>query len=200
MARPAKFDRDEALGSALDIVWLEGVERASVKHLSEQLGMTRSSFYNAFGSRDDFLSEVIQRYSRQSPDSPLHQPAEGPIVPLIADVFRAICKARGEDPQSRGCLVVNMVCDQGSSDDGPGQQAGTMIQDSVERFTELISQAKRRGELPDSAKPRPLALALQSLMLGINVLAKAGQGEADLWLTAEQTLVGLGLLAGPEAQ
>ena len=55
MARPSKFDRKEAVELAMNEIWRDGYEANSVKALSEKLGITRSSFYNAFSSRRGFV-------------------------------------------------------------------------------------------------------------------------------------------------
>lgn len=193
MARPAKFDRDEVVAAALDLVWRDGVERSSVKHLAEQLDMTRSSFYNAFGSREDFIRELIREYGKHSPDRPLYEAMEGDVVPVIERVIRQICHDRGNDPERRGCLVVNLVCDRVPTDDPLGAEAGFRIDGSIERLVELVEMAKANGEIPADKDSRDLALSLQTLMLGLNVLAKTGKSEAELWHAARLTLAGLGI-------
>ncbi|HHL20983.1 MAG TPA: TetR/AcrR family transcriptional regulator, partial [Aliiroseovarius sp.] len=68
MGRPSKFDREAAIDKVMQEVWRNGFERASVKALSERLGITRSSFYNAFDSREALFEKVLARYFAQSPD------------------------------------------------------------------------------------------------------------------------------------
>src|SRR3546814_19449373 len=66
--RPAEFDRDAALEVAMLAFWREGFKETSVKALSERLGITRSSFYNAFGSQEAMFLEALDRYLERSPD------------------------------------------------------------------------------------------------------------------------------------
>ena len=68
MARPSKFDRDEAIETAMEAFWRAGYQACSVRALSERLGITRSSFYNAFGSREALFREALARYGDQAPD------------------------------------------------------------------------------------------------------------------------------------
>ncbi len=60
MGRPSKFDREAAIDKVMQEVWRNGFERASVKALSERLGITRSSFYNAFDSREALLGSLAR--------------------------------------------------------------------------------------------------------------------------------------------
>ncbi|KPH83146.1 TetR/AcrR family transcriptional regulator, partial [Bosea vaviloviae] len=66
--RPSQFDRDAALEAALMAFWRDGYQANSVKALSERLGITRSSFYNAFESREAMFMEALERYLERSPD------------------------------------------------------------------------------------------------------------------------------------
>ena len=59
MARPSKFDRQTAVELVMNDIWRSGFEANSVKAISEKLGITRSSFYNAFGSREALFLEAL---------------------------------------------------------------------------------------------------------------------------------------------
>lgn len=193
MARPAKFDRKEALTAAMNAVWKDGFERSSVKTLSEQLGITRSSFYNAFGSREALFREAVPEYAAQSPDASLYNDIRAPVLPLINTVFRDICRARAADPDARGCMIINTVCELSPSTDGLGAELAEVVLGSVDRLESLLNLARDGGEIAGSADVHALALALQNLMIGLNILCKVVRSEDELWLLTRTTLGGLGL-------
>ena len=62
------------------------------------------------------------------------------------------------------------------------------------RIETLLGWARDRGELAVDNDLHALALAVQNLMIGINVLSKVVRDEADLWAAASTTLHALGLL------
>lgn len=194
MARPRKFDRNEALDIATEIIRTGGYEQASVKTLSEHLGISRSSFYNAFGSREELFSEIIGRYAPAAPDAPLYAPVAGPVLPLIENVLRNICRTRANDPGGKGCIIVNAVCELCPSTEGPAPMLGSMATGSTRRLEELLEIARSQGEIAGDADVHALALALQNLMIGLNVLSKVVRTEDELWLLTRTTLKGLGLL------
>lgn len=191
MARPSKFDRDQTLSKAMQIVWRNGYEASSVKALSEELGMTRSSFYNAFHSREDLFRELVALYAPQSPDAPLGGEPDGPVLALITRVFRNICRARAKDPEGRGCMLVNTVSEICPSDEGLGPELSQILLASAARFQTLLQKAQKDGEIGPEADPHALALALQNLMVGLNVLCKVVRDESELWQLARTTLEGL---------
>ena len=196
MARPAQFDRKEAVSAAMNAIWRNGFSQSSVKTLSELLGITRSSFYNAFESREALLREALSEYAAQSPDAVLHAEVTGLVRPLLTAVFRDICRVRASDPEGRGCLVINTVCELCPDTEGLGAELAELVLGSAERLETLLKIARDGGEIPKGADVHALALALQNLMIGLNVLCKVVRSEEELWLLTCTTLDGLGLLAG----
>lgn len=194
MARPSKFDRNEAIETAMNEIWRSGYEAASVKALSETLGITRSSFYNAFGSREELLGEVLKRYFAQSPDRALSEAGpETPVRRLLTQLFRAICHARASDPEHRGCLAINLITELCPAESPLACELAQALPQSAARFEQLLRWGMERGELPPGTDPQAQALALQALMVGLNVMSKTITDETRLWLTAKTTLRGLGL-------
>lgn len=196
MGRPLKFDHDEALDVAMNELWLSGYDACSVKALSEKLGITRSSFYNAFGSREALFKAALDRYFEQAPDRPLALAKQGggSVKALITATFRSVCRARAADVQGRGCLAVNSVAELC----GVHDELGKLMEDALfghrARIEELLGWAVRQGEIPQDSDVHALALSVQNLLIGINVLSKVVRSERELWLTAKTTLEGLGLL------
>ena len=199
MGRPSSFDRDVAVETAMQEFWRCGYEANSVKAISEKLGITRSSFYNSFGSREDLFKEVLAVYFAQSPDSILHGDLpDEPILELLTRTFHAICVARAGDPEGRGCLAINSLAELGGTHDELGDLIANAVLGSAARLEELLGFAVQNEELPAKTDVHALALALQNLMVGVNVLAKALHDEAELWLAVKTTLLGLGLYRGSE--
>ncbi|PKP67878.1 MAG: hypothetical protein CVT83_07685 [Alphaproteobacteria bacterium HGW-Alphaproteobacteria-5] len=195
MARPSKFDRDEAVKAAMQEIWRSGYEVNSVKAISEKLGISRSSYYNAFGTREDLFRKVLAAYFATSPDRALRENPEGRSVRgLITSTFRKACAARAADPEGRGCLAVNSLCELAGGAHGElGEMLIGAILASAARFETLLGVAADQGEIDGRADLHGKALALQSLLMGINTLSKAVRDESDLWLAARTTLEALDL-------
>ena len=207
MGRPSKFDRDAAVDVAMNAFWRHGYEACSVKALSEELGITRSSFYNAFGSREALFREALARYFEQTPDRALAPAGLGAgtptetgaerglgIRPLISRIFREACRVRAADPEARGCLAVNCLAELCAMD---GDLSAFMEQaclDGLDRIRQLLTAARASGEIPATADPHALALSIKTLLIGLNMLSRVVRDEDELWLTAQTGLRGMGLL------
>lgn len=194
MGRPAKFNRDEAVELAMNEIWKNGFDKSSVKAISEKLGITRSSFYNAFGSREGLFSEVLDLYISRAPDRVWSDVDDGtPVIPLLTKMFRDVCHIRAADPEARGCMAVNFAAEVGDTDRHLSPKVESEFMGRVERFERLLHQAAENGEIDNNGDLREKALALQNLLAGLNIMAKMVRSEADLWAGVRQTLNGLGL-------
>lgn len=195
MGRPVQFDRDEAIDVVMNEIWRNGYEACSVKALAERLGITRSSFYNAFGSREALFREVLERYFEQSPDRALAVARQGVAIrPLLTRTFREVCRARASDPQARGCMAVNSAAELCGVHDELGPVMADAVLGSLARIERLLEWGVEQGELDPGTDVHALALALQNLLMGLNVMSKVVRPQGELWAAAQATLKGLGLL------
>ena len=197
MARPSSFDRKAAIETAMQEIWRNGYEASSVKTISESLGINRSSYYNAFGSREGLFKEVLAAYFAQAPDRVLYDELPDiPIPALITGTFREICRVRAADPEHRGCLAINCLAELTGDGNELGQDLVGAVITSADNFEKLLDIAVTRQELPDLINTRATALALQNLLVGLSVFSKALTDEDELWLTVKTTLIGLGVYQG----
>jgi TetR/AcrR family transcriptional repressor of nem operon len=199
--RPSQFDRDAALDAALMAFWREGYQANSVKALSERLGITRSSFYNAFESREAMFMEALERYLERSPDRALEVvPPEGSICALITATFRTICQSLALDVDAKGCLAVNSVGALCNVDAELGPKVAAHMVARLGRLEALLGAAVARGELPDDTDIAATALSLKTFLVGLNVMAKVVPDRAALWPAARAVLASFGILREPKTQ
>jgi AcrR family transcriptional regulator len=60
--RPRNFDRSVALQQAMKLFWERGYEGASFDDLTAAMGISASSFYNSFGSKERLFQEATEAY------------------------------------------------------------------------------------------------------------------------------------------
>ena len=110
MPRKSKFSKAEAIEKVMYAIWENGYQQSSVKSLSEMLGITRSSFYNAFGSREALFKEVMSLYEqRYTLTILLTTKKTDNIKGKFTEYFQQLCSKRSQDNKHTGCLSVNSM-------------------------------------------------------------------------------------------
>lgn len=118
--RPRGFDRDRALDDALTVFWRLGPS-ATTREVGTALGISPSSLYHAFGSKEDLLAEVLENYRRRLHDEvvlALRGPAPG--LDAIDQFFARLGDWLVADG-CRGCLISRVIAE-GGRDGGSGHR------------------------------------------------------------------------------
>jgi TetR/AcrR family transcriptional repressor of nem operon len=189
MARPKAFDPEAALDKAMHIFWRKGYEATSMEDLLTAMDINRGSLYDTFGSKRDLFLRAMDRYCSGggigSGISILKQP--GPALPLIRRFIGHMLEFGLSDPLRRGCMITNTVMELAHEKDIAGRVAGRLHM-AEDAFFELLSRAKRAGELAKDKDPRALARVLVTMIQGTIVMIKAGTPADIVKQTAKTAL------------
>ncbi len=60
--RPPSFDRQAVIEEAMKLFWERGYEGTSCADLIAAMGISASTFYNSFGSKEQLFVEAVQHY------------------------------------------------------------------------------------------------------------------------------------------
>lgn len=91
-----KVTRDDWLSLAVDVLTSDGIEQVKVSVLGEKLGVSRSSFYWYFNSRQDLLDALLNHWKATNTAAMVAQaemPAET-ITQAVCNVFRCVVNAK----------------------------------------------------------------------------------------------------------
>lgn len=179
MGRPREFDAHAALGAALMVFWRSGYAATSLDDLTTAMGLSRSSFYGAFGSKHDVLLAAIRQYA-DGIYAYLQDLAAARRAPLesVRAVIRAIARPRVDE---NGCLLVNSVAELAPDD----LEVCEIARMQVDRVTRLLQELlARAGHEPGTAAH--LSGALIACAFGATTLRKAGLPEVALVGLLEQ--------------
>lgn len=198
MARPRAFDIDEAIATAMDVFWRHGYEEAGLAELCASMGITRGSFYKAFGSKRALFLKALERYESDYVEGAitLLTTSEAPAPERIATVFRGgVEAARSGD--GRGCLLCNTASGPALGDEG----IRSAVSGQLDRLTEAFATALAND--PDFAtEPADTRMAeARRLTLGYVGLRVLGRGvfEPDSLEDAVRRLLRPYVLHAPKA-
>ena len=60
--RPLEYDPAEALDAAMQAFWRRGYQGTSMRELLDATGLSKSSFYQAFGSKEGAFEQALVQY------------------------------------------------------------------------------------------------------------------------------------------
>ena len=175
IGRPLQFDPEQALDTAMHVFWGRGYDATSLQDLLQAMRLSKSSFYQAFGSKQQLFERCLRRYREQTAQDLLARLDKlGSGRRFIAELLEsAVDEARSEQ-KPRGCLVMNTANEFAQRN----PEVAAWVQQGVNRFKGIFETAVRRsqdqGEIPPERDPETLALYLVSSMSGIKTLVKAG--------------------------
>jgi len=175
--RPRTFEFDAAMDRAVEAFWRHGYEACSLNILLEQMALSRSSFYQAFGDKNELFRAALTRYCQQQAAQLERQLAQSDSAwTFLHTSLVSIADSPGEQPA--GCLLVNSATELGAVSE-PFRDA---IEAGLARFREVfgkaLKQAKSEGSITPQADIGVLTDLLLAYVCGLRTLSKAGI-EAD---------------------
>jgi TetR/AcrR family transcriptional repressor of nem operon len=194
MARPKSFDPTDAYDQLLELFWRDGLAAMSVKGMAGHLGLTRSSFYNAFGTRETLLKNLIIYYELQSPQITLvlaYPPID--VSFFFESLIGELCTQHRDDPARKGCLLTNLSVELRENEPELKALLQQINQDRIARLIEVCRWAVEAKELPRGTNCEKLGHQLFAMIEQLNLLAKSLPDAAMLEELAKSQLRQLGL-------
>ncbi len=182
MPRCREFDIDQVLDQALNAFWLKGYAATSMADLLAAMQLSKSSFYECFGSKRAVLLAALQRYStRGTTEIRDHFGAPGPVAPLLATWLRQSIDPATHRPGERcGCLIINIAVEL-APHDAEIETAVRGYLDALAAFlAEIVARGRADGSMAANLDPVAAGDRLLNLIAGLQVLAKGGIEPARL--------------------
>lgn len=173
--RPLEFDPEVALDAAMTVFWQLGFEATSLPDLLKAMGLSKSSFYNAFGSKHQLFEACLECFRGRQVGRMREGLARAPSpLDFIRDMLLSnAAEARQEGPR-RGCLIMNTATEFAGRDPAVAGLVSTAARDFAGMFRRAVEKAQEQGEIPASANPDVLAHYLLTTMAGLRTMVKAG--------------------------
>lgn len=165
--RPRTFDRQEVLDDALELFWRNGYRSTTTRELEQELGLSQSSIYNAFGSKRELLTEALARYEERITAElvePLEKAEQG--LTGIAEFFDRLARWVTSDGK-RGCMIINLMAEDAGEDD----KITARTRAYRRRVRGALEDALRRDDVDDVEARADM---LYAMVLGLNIAARGG--------------------------
>jgi TetR/AcrR family transcriptional repressor of nem operon len=181
MPRPREFDEDAVLDAAMNCFWERGFEATSVRELAAEMGIASPSLYNAFGDKRALFRKALEHYSRHSPRARIAR-LESTLPPkeAVRTFITEIVERSLEDPDRRGCLLVNSALEIAPHDAEIGSDIAERFGEIEGFFRRTIAAAQTDGAIPPERSADDLARLMLGVVLGVRVLARSKPDRALL--------------------
>jgi len=170
--RPRAFDENQVLTRAMELFWARGYERLGMRELLAELGISRQSLYDTFGSKRGLFLRTIQHYrSTQLSQALALLQREGSPLENVKAVLRFF-EELAFDQRSRGCLVANSLVEIDPGDEELSALLGETLEMLRAALERTLVEAQARGELSAGPSPLELSRALVNAMVGLAVTGR----------------------------
>ena len=181
VGRPREFNPDDALEQAMQAFWAKGYEATSLSELTRTMGISRSSFYEAFGSKHELFLKTIDRYGGSIVENMVAGlEGDGPARAAIAGIFARVVDNAVARADRRGCFVCNCITEVSAHDPQAAARVAACLARMERAFGAAIVRGQRAGDVAADRDAIALARHLTSSLNGLTVMAKANPDRAVL--------------------
>lgn len=175
--RPREFDLDAATAALEHALWSRGFRATNVEELAADAGLSLSSLYSAFGSKQGVLDAALARYERDMNGfiTALETAQRG--LPDIARFIRQVGAVLDDDTFPRGCFMVNTMVEVGEGIPEVRERVLAYRRRIEQALHTALVRAEEDGDIQaGSAQDR--ARLLQAALFGAFAASRAGDTTA----------------------
>ena len=182
VGRPRNFDIDEALLTAINVFWEKGYDGASMKDLTEAMGINSPSLYSVFGDKHGLYIQAIERYMNDDGCAPMVAfDSEPDIKKAVRAFMEAALSYATQQPEGReGCFMANCVSTNAGTVEGARELLQKSILSTDSRLAERFEAEKQKGSLPDNFPSLERARIMLDLRQGHVLRARASISRDDM--------------------
>ena len=182
--RPAAFDYDIALDSAMRTFWRYGFEGTSMSELTNAMGMNKTSIYAAYGSKEALFKKALDRYANGPAKFVADSLNEKSAYDVVKSLLTNAAVNLTSTDQPCGCMIIQgaLTCSKESSHihdllSGYRNSYEKLLIDRLER-------AKMEKDIAADADIESLAKLVTTVHQGMSVQASSGATTEELMRVA----------------
>jgi len=178
------FDKDTALGKAMEVFWTNGYPGTSLIDLTHAMGINKPSLYSAFGNKEELFKSTLDMYVHKYGIVHVKHlfAADKCLSERIQCYLMAIAEMVTDPNLPGGCFVCNSTFEVGGTClPSSAHQAIIKINDITKStLVEFFNAEKAKGNISSECSPLMMANYLLTLQFGLAVMARNGAGLEEL--------------------
>jgi AcrR family transcriptional regulator len=176
MARPRKFEIEQAVDAAIAVFRQYGFEGTSAQMLTDAMGIGRQSLYAAFGDKWRLYLAAVRRYAET--ERRAHLEALRSYL-RAADGVAAMLNRVVEDAV-RPCLGVSSICEFGRSRSDLADLHDAAARSLLAALIDRLHDGQHEGNVAADLDADVAARFLIASIAGIRIAARSGADRAVL--------------------
>ena len=174
--------REHLLEVGLRQVRLSGYTATGVKEILQLAGVPKGSFYHHFPSKEEFASELLQRYADAEVERIERVLDDATIAPLkrLRTYFDELVTINGFGAEVSGCLLGSMSLEVAGQSEALQAQLRSLFGIWQEAIARVVREAIQRNDLSRSLKADETAEFLLNGYEGALVRMKADQSNRPI--------------------
>ncbi|HIY67628.1 MAG TPA: TetR/AcrR family transcriptional regulator [Candidatus Agrococcus pullicola] len=184
--RPREFDPEQAVRDAARLFWRHGFSGTSTRMLTNELMISSSSLYAAFGSKASLFDAAVRTHIRRYAliyERAVQEENLGDVIRRL--LIDSVVEFTGMEDEDAGCLTNSAAMADTSDTLNVRAFVGESQQKDEALLRARIERAVMDGEVPDYTDAVALSDLVQSLWHGLSVRANLGVERSELLGTAE---------------
>ena len=169
-----KHNKELVIEKGMELFWRKGFHHLGVDEICRKTGMTKGAFYNAFKSKEQFLSATLEAYGNlivahlQSQLSGNHTNAFDKLVALYTNILTV-------QPENnfKGCLVNNMMSELGALNVSIAKKSANQFEKFIKVIEPIVQEAQQDGDFESYITARDLSEIIHTTFFGFLTRAKS---------------------------
>jgi TetR/AcrR family transcriptional repressor of nem operon len=171
MARLREYDIGDVLQKAMTAFWRRGYSATSMSDIYEATGLKPGNLYAAFKDKEELFRRCFETYADHF-RATLPTAATG--LPAIDAWLKIQAKLAIEDPERKGCLIINTVTEREAHSAATRALASGRLQEIRDFFLLNLTLAQAQGQIRADLDVNRHADALLGAVISIMSLGRAG--------------------------
>lgn len=145
------------------------------------MGLTRSSLFNSFGSKDSVFEECLRIYTQDLSEAETQRMLEEMgFLRTLQFLFEFVTARRPESPLGRGCFLVNSVWEVLGNTAPVSKSVKQNAARAIKRYESIVKQGITEELLPQDTDIRLTAKSIVTFLYGLNAMAKLERSPSKL--------------------
>jgi TetR/AcrR family transcriptional regulator, transcriptional repressor for nem operon len=165
MTNPSQkqINRNNLLAQGVSILMQQGYHGTGLKEILDAVQIPKGSFYNYFGSKENFAAEVIHHYIEpfiNQLEAYLNQ-SEFDALSAIESYFNELIAELEQAEYKGGCLLGNLMGELSDS----SELCQKALQQAVHRYRDLLETGIQKAQSQGAVRTDKTALEMADLLL-----------------------------------